>query len=179
MNIFEQGQHRSITDKHGWCSLVRFSNVFEIQMQDLSTFDLAIGFFVEFHSWGQIPRSRILHPAQNTGNVYVLTCLVFHSSWGRTLSCFGEDGWECQAEHGTQVRHILFQYDSRKRTMLNTAEAFLPAYKPIYLYTTNRCKRIRVPSNARSSTEHFRDFTIGNLHRLLLNGSPIFVRCLD
>ena len=27
--------------------------------------DLNIGFYVEFHPWGQIPRSKILHPVQN------------------------------------------------------------------------------------------------------------------
>ena len=39
----------------------------EVWMKNLSIFELNIGFNAKAHAYGQIPRSRILHPGQSVG----------------------------------------------------------------------------------------------------------------
>ena len=45
---------------------------FDVQMKDLSMFDMKIRFYAQNYPWDQIPRSRILHPGQDMRKLFAL-----------------------------------------------------------------------------------------------------------
>jgi len=51
-------------------------HIFEIWMKELSILDLRFGFYVKNQPYGPVPRSKIVHPEQNTRKC-MFTLVVF------------------------------------------------------------------------------------------------------